>query len=58
MSVLRRFLADQAGVSKFLVAVILLAVVAAAIFWVPQLSGVLDYLRKFGEGIGRGGAFF
>jgi hypothetical protein len=57
MSMLRRFLADQAGVSKFFVALVLLAVVAAAIFWVPQLAGVLDYLRKFGEGIGRG-AFF
>jgi hypothetical protein len=57
MGMLRRFLVDQRGVSKFLVALVLLAVVAAAVWWIPQLRGVIDYLRKFGEGIGHG-AFF
>jgi hypothetical protein len=54
MTMLRRFLADQRGLSKLLMALVVLAVVVAAVLWVPQLGSVVVYLRKIGEGIGHG----
>ncbi len=54
MPMVRRFLADDSGLSKFKWALLIAAVAVAAVMYIPQLTFVIAWLQDLGSRLGNG----
>jgi Flp pilus assembly pilin Flp len=55
MSMIRRFLDEEKGLSRLTWALLAAAVAVGAIMYFPQLSFIVSGLRQFGTWLGNGG---